>query len=97
MSNKKLGLSDRLSNINKSKKVRTPIPKPVIQEAKIPKKQGRPTYKKAGVKYERIFADIPEDLKVQLDVIKVTKFRAECKTQSELINKALEEFVAKYK
>lgn len=96
---KKIGLADRLNNLNKGKgKDVAPsnIPKPVIQEAKTPAKQGRPTYKKQGMKYDRIFADIPRDLKTKLDVIKVTTFRDECKTQSELIIRALEEFVEKY-
>lgn len=94
MANKKTGgLSDRLKGINKKTEIAQSIPKPVIQEVKVKKKQGRPTYKISGVNYERIFADIPEELKASLEVLRVTKFRQECKTQSELITRALEEFV----
>ena len=94
---KKSGLSDRLSNINKKKDVAPVVPKPVIQEARVPKKQGRPTYKKAGVNYEKIFTMVPEEIKEQLDILRVTKFRGKVKTQSELILIALEEFIEKNK
>lgn len=97
MANKKSGLSDRLKKVTQKTKTKPATSKPVIQEAKVKKKQGRPTFKKAGVKYERIFADIPEQLKADLDVLRITKFRQEYKTQSELINRALEEFVRKNK
>ena len=93
---KKTGLSDRLSNINKKKTTAPIIPKPVIQEAKVPKKQGRPTYKKAGVRYEKIFTMVPEDVKQSMDILRVTKFRGKVKTQSELILIALNEFIEKY-
>jgi len=97
MANKKNGLSDRLKKVTQKTETKPITPKPVIQEAKVKKKQGRPTFKEAGVKYERIFADIPEQLKTDLEVLRITKFRQKYKTQSELINKALEEFVRKNK
>jgi len=77
MAKKKMGLSDRLNNINKNKnnKVNVVSPKPVIQEAKVPKKQGRPTYKKEGVKYERIFTDIRCHRRIRGETSGIISFR----------------------
>lgn len=96
MADKKSKLSDRLSSVTKKKETKPVVPKAVIQEAKVSKKQRRPTYKQEGVKYERIFTQVPEGIKERLDVLRATKFRKEYKTQSEVILRAISEFLEKY-
>lgn len=89
-------LQDKLANINKAKEsTSTPSVKPVIQEAIVKKRVGRPTFKNESEKYVRIFSDIPESLKDRMTVAMVQQFKGRFGTMSELINAALEEFLSK--
>ncbi len=89
-------LQDKLANINKAKEnTNTPSVKPMIQEAVVRKRVGRPTFKNDNVKYVRIFSDIPEPLKDRMTVALVQQFKGRFGTMSELINAALEEYLEK--
>ena len=89
-------LQDKLANINKAKEnTSTPSVKPMIQEAIVKKRVGRPTFKSDTVKYVRIFSDIPEPLKDRMTVALVQQFKGQFGTMSELINAALEEYLRK--
>jgi hypothetical protein len=89
-------LQDKLANINKAKEsANTPSVKPVIQEAVVKKRVGRPTFKTETVKYVRIFSDIPEPLKDRMTVALVQQFKGRFSTMSELINAALEDYLEK--
>lgn len=93
----KSSLQDRLGKINKSKEQASEVmPKPVIQEAVVKRRTGRPTFKAEGVAYARIFADIPEEMKDRMALALVKNFKGRFSTMSELINAALEEFLAKH-
>lgn len=90
-------LQDKLANINKAKETTTPsVSKPIIQEAVIRKRIGRPTFKNDTVKYARIFADVPEPLKDRMTVALVQKFKGQFGTMSELINAAIEDYLNKH-
>jgi hypothetical protein len=94
----KNSLQEKLANISKAKQTvstGTPAPKPVIQEAKMRKRIGRPTFKAEGTEYARIFADIPETLKDRMSVALVQKFKGKYSTMSELINAAIDDFLTK--
>jgi predicted Zn-dependent protease len=87
-------LQDKLANINKAKEnTAAPAAKPVIQEAVVKKRVGRPTYKNDTVKYARIFADIPEELKDRMTVAMVQRFKGRFGTMSELINASIEAYL----
>lgn len=89
-------LQDKLANINKAKEsANTPSVKPIIQEAVVRKRVGRPTFKNETVKYVRIFSDIPEPLKDRMTVAFVQQFKGRFSTMSELINAALEDYLEK--
>ena len=89
-------LQDKLANINRAKEnTSTPSVKPIIQEAIVKKRVGRPTFKNDTEKYVRIFSDIPESLKDRLTVAMVQEFKGRFGTMSELINAALEAFLTK--
>ena len=89
-------LQDKLANINKAKEnTSTPSVMPMIQEAIVKKRVGRPTFKNDSVKYVRIFSDIPEPLKDRMTVALVQQFKGQFSTMSELINAALEDYLAK--
>ncbi len=93
----KTSLQDRLGQISKSKEQAPPaMPKVVIQEAVVKRRTGRPTFKSEGVAYARIFADIPETLKDKMSLALVKHFKGRYSTMSELINAALDEYLAKY-
>lgn len=88
-------LQDKLANINKAKESATIVSaiKPIIQEAVVKKKVGRPTYKEDAVKYVRIFSDIPEPLKDRMTIALIQNFKGRFSTMSELINEAIEAFL----
>ncbi len=94
----KNSLQDRLGQIGKSKEqaAQSAASKPVIQEAVIKRRTGRPTFKTEGVAYTRIFADIPDDLKDKMSLALVKHFKGKFSTMSELVNAALEDYLAKY-
>lgn len=87
-------LQDKLANINKAKESTPSVPKPVIQEAVVKKKIGRPTYKNDTVAYSRIFADIPTELKDKMTIALIQKYKGQYSTMSELINAAIEKFLS---
>lgn len=90
-------LQDKLANINKAKEnALVSSVKPIIQEAIVKKRVGRPTFKNETVKYVRIFSDIPEPLKDRMTVALVQQFKGQFSTMSELINVALEEYLEKH-
>ncbi len=92
----KNSLQEKLANISKAKQsAAAPVPKPVIQEAKIKKRIGRPTFKSEGTEYARIFADIPSSLKDRMAVALVQKFKGQYGTMSELINASIEDFLTR--
>jgi hypothetical protein len=94
----KNSLQEKLANISKAKQASettTAAPKSVIQEAKMRRRIGRPTYKSEGTEYARIFADIPEVLKDRMTVALVQKFKGQFGTMSELINASIEDFLTK--
>lgn len=93
----KNSLQDRLGKISQSKEQSAQaVPKPVIQEAVVKRRTGRPTFKTEGVAYTRIFADIPDTLKDKMTLALVKNFKGRFSTMSELVNAALEDYLAKY-
>ncbi len=57
------------------------------------RKSGRPSAKKEGMKYVKITLEIPEEAKRKIAMSLVDKFYGKYKTQSEVINAALEKFL----
>ncbi len=95
MANK--NLKSKLGAINKLKQQTRPTTTPVvIQEAKPRKKVGRPTWRKEGVQYAKVYTHIPEEYKDLIKVSLVTKFKGVYSTQDEILNQALREFLLKY-
>lgn len=88
-------LQDKLASINKAKENTPALAKPVIQEAVVKKRIGRPTYKNDKVTYARIFADIPTELKDRMTVALVQKYKGQFGTMSELVNAAIESYLNK--
>lgn len=67
--------------------------KPVIQEAKIRKKIGRPSHKVAGVKYVKVCAQLPEATRDAMHNAKLNRFKGKYVSLDELINDALLAFL----
>ena len=88
-------LQDKLANINKAKENTPSVAKPIIQEAVVKKRIGRPTYKNETVTYARIFADIPTELKDRMTIALVQKYKGQFGTMSELVNAAIEAYLEK--
>ena len=82
-------LQDKLANINRAKESTPSVSKPVIQEAVVKKRIGRPTYKNDAVTYARIFADVPTELKDRMVVALVQEYKGQFSTMSELDTTAL--------
>ncbi len=89
----------KLGAINKKKLNRKPIttPKPVIQEVKVKGKVGRPTFKEKGVNYVKVYTQIPETYRDAIKMSLLTKFKGIYKTQDEIINVAVKEYLEKNK
>lgn len=98
MAEKSLSAKSKLGAINRKKTERkqTVIPKPVVQEAKIPNRVGRPTFKESGVKYVKVYTQIPDSYRDAIKMSLLTRFKGEYKTQDEIINTAISEFLEKY-
>lgn len=93
----KNSLQEKLASISKAKQSASApaAPKSVIQEAKMKRRIGRPTFKSEGTEYARIFADIPAALKDRMTVALVQKFKGQFGTMSELINASIEDFLTR--
>jgi hypothetical protein len=88
-------LQDKLANINRAKESTPSVSKPVIQEAVVKKRIGRPTYKNDAVTYARIFADVPTELKDRMVVALVQDYKGQFSTMSELVNAAIVAYLSK--
>lgn len=88
----KLGAISR----KKTAKKQVTVPKPVVQEAKIPNRVGRPSFKKSGVDYVKVYTQIPDSYRDAIKMSLLTRFKGEYKTQDEIINRAITEFLEKY-
>lgn len=99
MAENKSSTKSKLGAIARKKENRKQValPKPVIQEAKVPAKVGRPTFKKSGVKYVKVYTQIPDSHRDAIKMSLLTHFKGVYKTQDEIINAAISEFLEKYK
>lgn len=88
----KLGAISR----KKTERQQTLVSKPVVQEAKIPNRVGRPTFKDSGTKYVKVYTQIPDSYRDAIKMSLLTRFKGEYKTQDEIINAAISEFLQKY-
>ena len=89
-------LKSKLGAINKIKQQKAPTSAPIIQEARPKKKVGRPTWRKEGVQYAKVYTHIPEEYKDAIKVSLVTKFKGVYSTQDEVLNQALKDFLKKH-
>jgi len=99
MADDKKSAKSKLGAISKKKLSRTKpvVPKPVIQEVKVKARVGRPTFKESGVKYVKVYTQIPESHRDAIKMSLLTKFKGIYKTQDEIINAAVREYLEKHK
>ncbi len=97
MTEQKNSAKSKLGAIARKKEAKKVVaPKPVIQEAKQPRKVGRPTFKQEGTNYVRVYTQIPEVYRDKIKISLITHFKGTYKTQDEVINQAITDFLEKH-
>lgn len=97
MAEQKNTTKNKLGAIARKKEAKKIVaPKAVIQEVKQAKKVGRPTFKEEGTNYVRVYTQIPELYRDKIKISLITHFKGTYKTQDEVINQAITDFLHKH-